>query len=525
LKAFRVGLANGVVSIAEVEPHKLAILHKFDGAAADIVPNYPAIGKTYLTLRPTGDVLPSRDVARWLNSSLRPVDWLAWSRSLLELIGEHFAEDALLGEVLSKLSLSEVRSFLEVIPEEIISNRTLGAAIEKYLSKSHPLAVRDWALRSSIVSQPVARIASATFDLSASGISELLDEIGISDSTCAAVLVEMLLRIPSGPLPIWLQDSLKDRPILIVRLAAAAAEGNDRAISVILRVLAGAKLLAPEAIAMMRPVLGAIPDEAIFEELCWLVVRSAIIWVLRGESKNVNFNELVEEPRIANWVYEIDGSRLANLVGVEISQNGGAFLRAWCWLASAPEPLYRSRRAAIVSIINLLCRQTYEQWAHEVAVAWCTILVRAKHLSDPRISMRHNVQALGFSLANNRLPLSEVTREAFPTVYAAVAEQSLFADEANSLLSYDWDKAKALRRNLVDSFYGSNWPAGDLALTAKVSFGLRKLFRRVWRKWSGEDYVKRIISDLRKRDEPDAIDCLNELIYLLDNPNFYEPWD
>jgi hypothetical protein len=139
--------------------------------------------------------------------------------------------------------------------------------------------------------------------------------------------------------------------------------------------------------------------------------------------------------------------------------------------------------------------------------------------------VRHCVQALGFSLANSRLPVSEVVRSAFPDVYKAVVEQASYEDEANSLLSYDWDRAKGLRRNLVDCFYQSNWPEGDLALTAAESFGLRKLFRRVWRKWSGEEYVARMIADLRRRNEPLAIQCLNELISYYEKPNFHEPWD
>jgi hypothetical protein len=230
-------------------------------------------------------------------------------------------------------------------------------------------------------------------------------------------------------------------------------------------------------------------------------------------------------PTLAACVSEVDGSRLANLFGAEIAQNSGIYDRAWLVLAEAPDSLYHSRRLVTVTVISQLLRQPSVSWSHEISGSWRTVLDRAKALCEPRYYVRHCVQALGFSLANGRLPVSSVVRSAFPDVYKAVAEQTPYGDEANSLLSYDWDRAKALRRNLVDCFYKSSWPEGDLALTAAESFGLRKLFRRVWRKWSGQEYVTRIIADLRRRNEPLADSCMQELITYYEKPNFYEPWD
>jgi hypothetical protein len=213
------------------------------------------------------------------------------------------------------------------------------------------------------------------------------------------------------------------------------------------------------------------------------------------------------------------------LFGAEIAQNREIYARAWLMLAEAPESLYRSRRLATIAVINQLLRQPSGSWSYEISGSWQVILERTKTLCEPRYYIRHCVQALGFSLANGLLPVSSVVRSAFPNVYKAVAEQAPYEDEANSLLSFDWDRAKGLRRNLVDCFYQSRWPEGDLALTAAESFGLRKLFRRVWRKWSGQEYVTRMIADLRRRNEPLANSCMQELISYCEKPNFYEPWD
>ncbi|MEA2982779.1 MAG: hypothetical protein QOF09_4602 [Alphaproteobacteria bacterium] len=136
------------------------------------------------------------------------------------------------------------------------------------------------------------------------------------------------------------------------------------------------------------------------------------------------------------------------------------------------------------------------------------------------------MQGLEFALGNNKFPLSSVVYSAFPTTYAAVVNQSQVADEAERLFSYEWDKGKALRRNLIEAYYGSDWPPADLALIAENSFGLRKLFKRLRRKWSGESYVERMIRDLSLRSADDgAATCKDALVSFLADPDFYEPWD
>lgn len=525
LSAFRDGLVQALASISRYEPQKLVVLHQFDGAAADIVPSYPRIGTAYLGLEPKGEFWPVRDIARWLNNTPRSVDWLEWSIGLSTIGIDHLGDDVLLGEVLSKLTADNAGVYLARVESNLNSNQVVVAAIEKYLAKNHPGPIRTWALKSCATSEAAAQISGSTYDLSAEGISELLSEGNLTVDGRIAIFSEILLRIPQGRPPVWLEDLLQKRSDVIVILANAVSNGNERVTRAFSRVIAGLSLLPPDTIEGISATVHTFSETSILDELCGLLVRSTVAWILRGRLENASFHQLAALKEIQNWIVEVDPARLAQLVSVEIADDKNAYGRAWSFLATAPEPLFRSRRASTITIINQLLRQSHLRWTREVSIAWCSILERAHQLCEPRYYLRHTVQALGFSLSNSQLPLSVVVRSAFPNVYRSVAEQSPHSDEANSLVSYDWDKAKALRRNLVDCFYSSDWPAGDLALSAAESFGLRKLFRRVWRKWYGEEYVTRMLTDLRKRDEPDAFACMNELIALLRNPNFYEDWD
>ncbi|XUJ36587.1 hypothetical protein ACQ5SK_18530 [Bradyrhizobium japonicum] len=194
---------------------------------------------------------------------------------------------------------------------------------------------------------------------------------------------------------------------------------------------------------------------------------------MRGSCDIKELKQIDQVPSLANWILEADSARLTNLFGAELARSSEVYDRAWLVVAESPDALYRSRRFISVGVIGQLLRQPNVSWSHEVSGSWRTILERAEVLCEPRFYVRHCVQALVFSFANGRLPVGSVVRSAFPSVYKAVAEQAPYGDEANSLLSFDWDRAKGLRRNLVDSFYQSSWAEGDLALTAAESFGLR----------------------------------------------------
>jgi len=521
--SFRNGLIDGIKRLGETGSPELGALHRFDGAAADVVPLHSAIGRSYLKLPASGDFQPSRDLARWLQNSSTDVDWSDWAL-MLGSFEDDAVDDQLFGECLTRLSGKDVSLFLSNV-QDVKWGGSLASAIEKYLIPAESLPVRRWAFTSGLKSPAAARLCSSTFELSSDGIVDLLNYEAADQAAKNAVLVQLLARLPYGHLPRWLVETFNRRPEVIVDLINAAIVNVDRAVEVTSRTLRELDLLPSEAVDLLLPIVAGMGSSPIAEDLCPLLVRTIFVWALRSVGYSGKLKQIDEIPVLSAWMTDADGSRLANVFGGEIARNKDSYGRAWLVLAESPEALYRSRRLATITVISQLLRQSSVNWSHESSSSWRVILKRANAICEPRYYVRHCVQALGFSLANSRLPVSAVVRSAFPDVYKAVVEQAPYEDEANSLLSYDWDRAKALRRNLVDCFYQSNWPEGDLALTAAESFGLRKLFRRVWRKWSGEEYVARMIADLRRRNEPLAIQCLNELISYYEKPNFNEPWD
>lgn len=524
-RSFRMGLIDGIKWHEQSGSSNLIALHKFDSAAADVVPLHSTIGRSYLRLPKEGEFRPSKDLVRWLQNRSRDVDWPDWAAMLSRVEDTSAVDDQLFGECFLRLSDNDVGTLLDQLPNSQVGV-SLAQAIEKYLVPGHSLLVRRWAFALGAESSTGSRLAASTFDLSLSGILELLDYEPANGAIKLAVLVQFLASIPyTAHLPNWLREALDRRPRIVVDLAQAASAKFDGAAQVLSRILRELDILPLETVGIFLPAIRDWTTSPILEDLCPLLVRTIFVGALRGSCDIKELKQIDQVPSLANWILEADSARLTNLFGAELARSSEVYDRAWLVVAESPDALYRSRRFISVGVIGQLLRQPNVSWSHEVSGSWRTILERAEVLCEPRFYVRHCVQALVFSFANGRLPVGSVVRSAFPSVYKAVAEQAPYGDEANSLLSFDWDRAKGLRRNLVDSFYQSSWAEGDLALTAAESFGLRKLFRRVWRKWSGEEYVRRTIADLGRRNEALAISCMNELISYCERPNFYEPWD
>ncbi|WOH68870.1 hypothetical protein [Bradyrhizobium sp. BWA-3-5] len=524
-RSFRAGLIDGIKWLGEQGSHGLIALHRFDAAAGEIVPLHSSIGRSYLGIPAKGDFRPSKDLQRWLQNRSSDVNWPDWAGMLSSMADSSAVDDQLFGECFPRLSGADVGNLLLGVQASQLSG-DLAHAIEKYFVPTHSPMVRRWAFALQPQSPESIRIASSTFDLSLSGILELLDYETADETTRVAILVQFLARLPYyAHFPNWLREAFDQRPKIVVDLVHAASAKLNGASDVLSRILRELDVLPFEAMDMLLPAIRSWTASPIPADLPPLLVRTIFVGALRGLGDTIELKQIDQIPSLATCVLEADSSRYANLFGAEIARNRELYGRAWLVLAEAPDAFYRSRRVVTVAVIGQLLRQPNVSWTHEITSSWWRALDRAKNLCEPRFYVRHCVQALSFSFGSGYLPVSSIVRCAFPDVYKAVAEQSPYSDEANSLLSFDWDRAKGLRRNLVDSFYQSNWPPGDLALTAAESFGLRKLFRRVWRKWSGEEYVARMISDLRQRNEPLAYSAVNELVSYYEKPNFYEPWD
>ena len=138
-----------------------------------------------------------------------------------------------------------------------------------------------------------------------------------------------------------------------------------------------------------------------------------------------------------------------------------------------------------------------------------------------------SAKLLRFAFDNVNLSLGAVVAEAFADVYSAAVAENTRPSSILAVLfgSYDWDKGKDLRRNLVDAFLRSNWAPGDLAVAANNAGILRKIFKRLHRSSKGDSYIRAMSEDLSQRSDISAVRAREGLDPLVAEPDFYEEWD
>jgi hypothetical protein len=152
--------------------------------------------------------------------------------------------------------------------------------------------------------------------------------------------------------------------------------------------------------------------------------------------------------------------------------------------------------------------------------------VRTQSEATADVFLHVAAQALKYAFDHRKDPLSPLVVKSFGPVYHALLQASALQESLSAVLGlFDWDKGKQLREELVDAFYNSNWPAGDLLLAVSEPSLIRKLYKRVTRKWYGRSYVEKMAEDLGRRSGPEAAQRRDILISLINDPNFYEDWD
>jgi GTPase-associated protein 1, N-terminal domain type 1 len=523
LEAYRSGLVHALCSLVN-DPGRLTALRDHDRAASDLVPTIPAVARAYLKTTGNDASQPAKDVARWLQDSTREVNPLELSRAILPL-ASRIHDDRLFTSIYSKLSDEDAYHLLQDLSPEHIQDPAIEAVIAAQIAPRYSYHVRSWAESFGEISEPVARITAATYEGSREGVLTLLAESKFSDAALTSILVALVNRISAAAIPHWLREFVATSPEFMPCLWRAVEKTHTSQLNAIAAIVSQVDLIAPEAVLDASAPLHTLAEAPPFRNLPNLVMESALIWMLRGRLPETVYTELSADDFVTKWHRAVNASRLANIFAREMYNSADAVQRAWAWLASAPEPLYQSQGAVTTALLDQLIRATYYRWTVGVAAYWEEILYRAHALCDFRLYLRHCVQAVEFALQNYHFPLGNVVREAFPAVYKVVADQSPLATETDRLFSFDWDRGKALRRNLINAFFKSDWAPGDLALAAQKSFGLRKMFRRTSRKWGGMAYLERVRQDVLLRDDPEAKKCAAEMLNLFHNPDFYEPWD
>lgn len=530
LRAYRSGLVEALIQLSLEAPQNLLALRRHGLAASDIIRANPDVAAAYLRIESAHSsksegAQTAQDVLEWVRSSVGYTDWEKLAEVLLRS-AKYVREDDLYEELFSHLSQDDVELLLQKLSDVhgIADSAVLGV-IERRLAVSFPYSVQNWIFRNGEWGDGASRIAAATFQMTAAGINQVLADSRLDDRKRAAVLADLLMRILDTEFSGWLRDYVLETPAVLEELFRVGNENSNSVIRCLSRLMRQLHLLPMSVVTTGTAALQSFVGTSIYSELRNSVLRSAVVWSIREEGNCRALAPLMSSTEAREWFGGVDSSSLVGLITGEAGQGVQEWTNAWRWLQNAPREI-DARGNVIQGIVAYLCRRPNSHWSAEVAEMWAAILSRSQQTSERRIHLKYCIQAIQFSFSHGRLPLSAIVIAGFPSVYAAVTEQWPSSGDVDVLLSFmDWDRAKALRGALVDAFMGSAWPAGDLAIVAAKTFGVRKLFKRVNRKWYGESYIRDMARDLSNRNDREAVEVRRELFEIMANPNFYEQWD
>lgn len=131
------------------------------------------------------------------------------------------------------------------------------------------------------------------------------------------------------------------------------------------------------------------------------------------------------------------------------------------------------------------------------AEACAQLLYEAEKMA-PGAAVAAAAHLLPMLMNQGHAPVSPMIVAAFPMVYHELAKQDEVPNLLKFLPFFDWDRCKAARQELVSAFMSSQWPPGDLALTACRCRDVDKIIGKTAGNYGGEAYLERVAADLSR---------------------------
>ncbi len=528
-----IGLVNGLQAIGNDCPNELSVLCEFPDPATIIICIEPYIGVLYLRSGNPDDEKGARisQLSSWVSKITDDKDFYRVRQVLLpEVKNDQYL--SLAEELLQQITNQDIPWILNTLIQSTQGFRDNGirSILQDRVSKKYPEETRNWSKYSNIWSTEAAHLVSSTFQEGKIGIVEIINSEQFDPIKKSEILSAFILESSHNHnFPQWFQEYVKNdykflRTLLPLqnRIPNLTIKANSKIIDEVWELPWVNSFTAREIDFIITN------NQTTFAgELIPSVMRSATINFIVGKVDWLSYQQFEATTWGEQWLIEAS-SRDIQLVLSKMSQaSQDSWSNAWKWVAGVGDKFYQYNGVLITKLIATLLHNQKWSWKTEITSCWVSILQKLHDQSTSSVYLQACSSALSYSFHNYRFPLSEIVVEAFLPVYKAVLESKELPPETYDLFAYyEWDKGKELRKKLVNTFIRSDWPPGNLTLSAKDKTLFRKIYSRTHRVWRGDDYIKAMLTDLRGRISDDNAKMMeNELNNILNDKHFYESWD
>jgi hypothetical protein len=450
--------------------------------------------------------LPKQQRRRIINSLVsiavekKNVDLL---KALLELAGTDNIGDYL--EDLGKLQRTKHKEFVEGFLLDVVCT-------------TKPEAVRSWFSSHGGNDFASTNLIAATYPNSEESLNALIQDS--PGGTANALLISFIyVHSRNGALPLWLKKRLETDERLIVNLLTRVTTDREQ-LGALVRSL---RFVPNSPIAPHTELISTISDyhAAGVHELSF-VVYSSILSSYLGDRVEKDVYQKWEESRgFSEWLALGNN---AFEVFLQTMREAPSQERGWDWLGGLHEPLFAAHQALLVDVIERLSRIT-TNWTETESINWAVLLKRSRGCWNRYEQLKLHCQALNYAFQNVRHPLSKVVVESFPQVYISVSENSPLSYVADVMFGFfTWDRAKELRRRIVDCFARSKWSIEDLAFAMPDPLTFRKVVKRLSSELGDERLVREMLFRLKQSTDRRAAELTETARSVLDDPFSHEPW-
>jgi hypothetical protein len=515
------GVAAGMQTAAEARPDSLASLADCPAIASFVVRQSPRVASAYLNSSQATREESVTHIVDWISHIEREAQRQRLRQELLpQVVDDETAP--LLEELLRDITSSEVGESLSVLAQctQGFAKPALRRVVTDFIGQRFPDETIQWGQGSDFVqSRYVAEVVAESFPLSQEGLDLILATNWLTVEDHCEVWAAYVERSARKQLPQWfIRRASED--VAVIEPIARSHVLSARARHALQMIGEQCDYLPLARSNFVRAFIDRVADSELASLFIPKACGSALVEHVGGQIDGDRMLAVLSLAPCVAWSQQVPGDHVRDLFN-DISDRD-AWQRTWNTLSILPSPLFC--KVAGCQVLDDLLRSFKASWSDGVAQAWAGCLRRAGELSYD-VGLRLHMQATSFCLHNPRLPLGPVLYQAFPPVYQTVATGNAKQITDEMFGYYDWDKAKKLRKDVIDAYVASSWPAEELASIAVRCQILRKVVHRLQRKWGGDDYLRRMLEGLQASEAPEAASIRAEISAMINDPDFFEAWD
>ena len=526
------GLVNGLSALAVDCSPLLNDLGEFPVAAAVLITEEPRIAKGYLK---ASDSIHKESAVRNLSAWIETINDSNKLNELRELLipdlndGSVFLADQMFNSI-GRDDLSRTLDSISKI-SRLDEQENLRQIISDRITRIYPSETRTWAGQVQNWNLQCSVILADSFEHNAQNLEDLLSLPGINSVQKGEVLTAYLLSLGSNGFPDWLCDFSSYRADFLIPLMTSDLV-TDRT-SYLLGLIFTRIHEIPIA---SEPIILERLESFLSFDWSSQLVHSAMVSLIKGFINGSISWDVYQKYSMSNWASDwllASPTDTVEFLFREDIDSYNSWKRCWEFLAALPFPFYSSFSHVFPEwIATLISKRRYDwRWTEEEADSWTQIIKNISNAHrDEAIHLQLSSSALNYALRNYEFPLSELVVETFWTVYKLFLEtdhDEFFSGTLYNIfgwLNWDWDKAKSLRKKIIQSFIISAWPPGDIVMAIPDRKTLRKIIRRIQDQRNGELYINAILNDLKHRSDVESQNKYHSLNKLLKSEELFEPW-